>query len=215
MAGVVLHWLVLEHLLPSLHLLRAGIQCDNSTSVRWSTKFSAKSLQAGHHLRALALQQQICGSALLLLIPFKRVANIMADISSRFHSDTKLFDASPSLLNYFNTNFPQTTSWQEFHLQPKLILRVMLCLRDKPLTSELWQRLPGLVKSTGPNGAVMQQASMWTCYSNPPTPLSETLSSQLLLHVSVQATTAFKIKSKFKVSAMRYQRFPIPSNWLA
>ena len=73
MAGVDLHWLVLEHLLLSLHLLQAVIQCDNSALVRWSTKFTAKSLQAGHLLRALALRQQICGSALLLVIPISHL----------------------------------------------------------------------------------------------------------------------------------------------
>ena len=36
LAGVVLHWLVLKHLMPSLQFLSAGIQCDNSSSVAWT-----------------------------------------------------------------------------------------------------------------------------------------------------------------------------------
>ena len=38
LAGIVLHWLVLEHLLPSLQFVSAGIQCDNSSSVAWTKK---------------------------------------------------------------------------------------------------------------------------------------------------------------------------------
>ena len=55
MVGVFIGWLVLEHLLPSLTFVAAGIQCDNSSSVSWSTKFTAQSLIASHLLRALAL----------------------------------------------------------------------------------------------------------------------------------------------------------------
>ena len=63
LAGIVLHWLVLEHLLPSLQFVSAGIHCDNSWSVAWTKTFTAHSLIAGYLLRALALRQQICKSA--------------------------------------------------------------------------------------------------------------------------------------------------------
>ena len=36
MAGVLCAWLVLECLLPSMHNVRAGIQCDNTSAVHWS-----------------------------------------------------------------------------------------------------------------------------------------------------------------------------------
>ena len=45
MAGVLLVWLVLECHMPSLHRLQAGIECDNSSSVHWTRKYSAKSYE--------------------------------------------------------------------------------------------------------------------------------------------------------------------------
>lgn len=53
MAGVLLGWLALEHLVPSLIHAQAGTQCDNSSMVHWTQKFSARSLVAGHLLCAL------------------------------------------------------------------------------------------------------------------------------------------------------------------
>jgi len=59
MAGVLLEqWLALEELVPDLTLANVGIQCDNSSTVHWSRKFSARSFCAGYLLRALALRQQ-------------------------------------------------------------------------------------------------------------------------------------------------------------
>ena len=156
MAGILIGWLVLEHLLPSLTFVPAGIQCDNLSSVSWSLKFTARSLIAGHLLRALALRQQICKSAPLLVVPISGTANIMADVASRFYTDKSLQKSSPTLLHYFNSNFLQKNSWEEFHLRQKLGSLVMLSLQGTRSTLESWQRLPGLIKNTGKNGAVMQ-----------------------------------------------------------
>ena len=68
MAGLLLEWLVLEATLPFLHHVQAGIECDNTSTVRWTKKFTAKSLRAGHLLWALALLQQVCRLAPLLVI---------------------------------------------------------------------------------------------------------------------------------------------------
>jgi hypothetical protein len=89
--------------------------------------------------------------------------NNMADISSRFASDTTLQKSSPILLHHFNTYFKQTNSWQEFHLPQKLISRVTSLLWGKQLTLESWWQLPGLVKNTGPAGCIMQAPSKSTC----------------------------------------------------
>ena len=120
MAGVLVGWLVLEHLLQSLSFVAAGIQCDNSSSISWSIKFTAPSLLAGHLLGALALHQQICKAAPLLIVPIDGKSNIMEDIVSRYSSDLSLKNSSPTLFHYFNTKFPQKNLWEEFHLPPKL-----------------------------------------------------------------------------------------------
>ena len=213
MAGILLGWLVLEHLLPSLTFVPAGIQCDNSSSVSWSQKFTARSLVAGHLLRALALRQQICKSAPLLVVPIAGEANRMADVASRFSSDTTLQHSSPTLLHYFNSNFPQTNSWEEFHLRPKLGSLVMSSLRGTQSTLESWRRLPGLAKSIGKNGAIMQQESKWTRFSKLQTQSFETSSSQHSLLGSGQVSTDSEIELKYKASLTRLLPSARQSNW--
>ena len=214
MAGVLMQWLALEHLLPSLHHLQVGIECDNSSAVVWSKKFTAKSIIAGHLLRALALRQQICNSAPLLVIGIAGKLNDMADVASRFASDTKLHKNSPSLLHYLNSHFPQTSSWQEFQFPQKLTSRVMSSLLGTRLTLESWRRLPGLVKNTGPAGRVTQMPSKSTLYSQQSTPSSETLSLQLSLQGSGKVTTGEAIKLKYQESLMLYRPSARPLSWL-
>ena len=213
MAGVLCAWLVLECVLPSLHNVHAGIRCDNTSAVHWSKKFTARSKIAGHLLRALALRQQLCGSAPLLVCSIPGVENDMADVASRYSSDTKLQARSPTLLKFFNTYFPQETSWEQFRLPQKLTSRVMSSLRGTQLTLELWRRLPKLEKNIGKNGANMQKKSKSTPSSKPRIPSSETWSSQHSLLGSGQVTTAKAVKSGYKESLMPFRPSARPSSW--
>ena len=214
MAGVLLAWLVLECHMPSLHHLQAGIECDNSSSVHWTRKYSAKSLRAGHLLRALALRQQICGSAPLLVIGIKGILNDMADVASRYASDKSMQAKAASLLSYFNTHFKQETSWEQFPFPPKLLSLVISSLLGTQLTLESWRRLPGLVKNTGKLGAVTQIPSTSTRFSQIQSQSSETWSLQHSLQGSGKATTATEIQSKYKASLMRWRPSARPLNWL-
>jgi hypothetical protein len=165
MAGVLLAWLVPECHMPSLNHLQAGIKCNNSSSVHWIRKYSAKSLRAGHLLRALlALRQQICASAPLLVIGIKGILNDMADVVSRYASDKLMQAKAASLLSYFNTHFKQETSWEQFPFPPKLLSYLL----GKQLTLESWRQLPGLVKSPGKLGAVTQIPSTSTSHRYSP-----------------------------------------------
>ena len=214
MAGILLKWLVLEHLLPSLSNPQSGISCDNSSAVHWSRKFTARSLTAGRPLRALALRQQLFKAPPILVISIADSLNTMADVASRYSSDISMQQHSPSLLHYFNTHFKQTSSWKKFHLPQKLSSRVMSSLRGKQLTLESWRRLPGLAKNTGTAGAVTQPASKLTQYSKPQIYSSETSPSQLTLLTSGEVTTVTDIQSKFKESLMPFQPSARPSSWL-
>ena len=215
MAGVLLGWLALEHLLPSLQHAQAGLQCDNSSTVSWTKKFTARSFRAGHLLRALALRQQLCRSAPLLVISIAGLDNDMADVASRYSSDKKLQYRSPSLHDHFNTFFQQTDSWEAFHFPQKLTSLVMSSLLGTRLTLESWRRLPGLVKSTGSTGLVTQKASASTRYSKIPILSSETSSSQLSLRGSGRVTTAAEMKLEFQASLKRFRPSARQSNWLA
>ena len=214
MAGVLLAWLVLECLMPTLQYIQAGLECDNSSSVHWTQKYSAKSLIAGHLLHALALRQQICCSAPFLVIGIQGLLNLMADVASRYSSDKSMQAKAPSLLDYFNTHYKQESSWTQFHLPQKLVSRVMSSLLGKQLTLESWHRLPGLEKSIGKHGCIMQTQSKSTLFSNTLTHSSETWSLQHSLHGSGEATTAEAIKSKYKASLTRWRPSARPSNWL-
>ena len=214
MAGVLLEWLVLECNMPSLSKLQAGIQCDNTSSVHWTRKYSAKSLVAGHLLRALALRQQICGSAPLLVISIEGALNDMADVASRYSTTKSMQAKASSLLSYFNTYFPQDTSWEQYHLPQKLLSRVISSLLGKQLTLESWRRLPGLVKNIGKHGSVTQIPSTSTRFSKEQTPSSETWSLQHSLLGSGKVTTAKAVKSKYKPSLTRWRPSARPSNWL-
>ena len=213
MAAVLLGWLVLEHLTPSLQHIQAGIQCDNSSTVGWTRKFTARSLVAGHLLRALALRQQICKAAPLLVIPIAGALNDMADVASRHATTIQMQKVSPSLLSYFNLKFPQQNSWEEFHLPQKLTSRVMSSLQGTQLTLEWWRRLPGLEKNTGDTGVVTQQKSSVTRYSKTQTLSFETSSSPLSLLGSGAGTTVEEIQSKFKASLTPFRPSARPSSW--
>ena len=199
----------------SLQHVQCGLQCDNSSIVSWTTKFTAaRSFQAGHLLRALALRQQICRSAPILVISIAGLLNDMADIASRFSlSSSKLQNISPNLDSYFNTHFKQTSSWTALHFPQKLISLVMSSLLGTRLTLESWRRLPGLVKSTGPTGLVTQKTSASTLYSSVPILSSETSSSQLSLLGSGQVTMAVDVKSEFRESLKRSRPSARRSNW--
>ena len=205
MAGVLCVCLVLECVLPTMKNVQAGIRCDNMSAVHWSKKFTARSKIAGHLLRALALRQQLCGTAPFLVCSIPGSENDMAEVASRKNSDRTMQARSPSLLQYFNTFFPQEHFWEEFHLPRRLILHVMSSLRGKRLTLELWWRLPKLEKNTGKNGATTQNWSKSTPSSSPRIPSSETWSSQHLLHGSGQATMEKAVKSEYKESLMPFR----------
>ena len=207
MAGVLLAWLlVLECHMPSLHKLQAGLQCDNTSSVHWTRKYSAKSLRAGHLLRALALRQQICGSAPFLVISIEGLLNLMADVASQYSSNKKMQEkGAPSLISYFNNHFKQESSWEQFHFPPKLLSLVMSSLLGKQLTLESWRLLPGLLNNIGKHGYVMQTPSQSTHFSKIHSQSSETWCLQHSLQGSGKATTDKAIKSKFKASLTRWR----------
>ena len=215
MAGVFYGWLVLEYLMPDLAYHQVGIQCDNTSTVHWSRKFTARSLVSGHLLRALAFRQQLRSAAPLLVASIPGDDNTMADVASRYHSDLTLQSKAPTLTSYFNTYFKQPSSWIEFRLPQKLISRVTSSLLGTQLSLELWRRLPKPGKDIGSTGVATQPPSSLTPSSKIRTPLSETPSSQVSLLGSGRATTAKAVKSKFKESLMPFQPSARPLNWLA
>jgi hypothetical protein len=122
MAGILLHWLVLELLVPTLVDTHVAIWCDNTSAVAWSRKLSSTRSKAGNAL-ARALAMRICVTQSSPLTPFhiQGTRNDMADLPSRsFHeagpgnynwSDTEF-------LTHYNARFPlsQDASWKMLRL---------------------------------------------------------------------------------------------------
>ena len=218
LAGAVLNWLALEsqpHI--SLQNKHVGTYCDNTSAVAWAYKLrTSKSLIAAKLLRMLSLRIHSCQASGLTPLNIAGENNVMADIVSRAFKSGKYFTASSNLTTYFDSHFPlpQKGFWKEFLFPPRLLSRVISCLRGKQLPMESLLRLPKLVKNTGKHGPHMQQHAKLTPSLNTQTTSEEILSSMPLLHGSGQVRTVEDLKSEFKESLMPFQPSARPSNWL-
>ena len=224
MAGVVLHFLVLENLVDLTHKT-VGIYCDNTPTVYWTQKMSSKrSNTAGRLLRALAIRQKAQQSAPVIILPIAGKQNVMADTASRALNPKEFTTGQGSrqvshktFLQVFQSQFPlpQEQKWRQFHLSKKLTTRVTSELVGKRLAMESWQNLPHKGGSIGNTGKNMQQAPTLTPTSN--TNLCKTNISTLspvFLLGSGQETTATKLKSEFNLFRKQCEVLPRPSNWL-
>ena len=219
MAGLLLHWLALECIAPTLHHCHVAMYCDNTSTVQWSFKLAqSKSRLASHLLRALGLRIHQTRSSPLQCLPIPGSANNMADEASRqVHSNpANNMKSHNSLEHFFNSTFPlpQHNSWNEFHLPTSLSSRVISCLRGKELTLGSWLRLPKVASGTGTNGNPMPPSSGLTRSSKTYHPSNETSWSQPLLLGSGLATTEEENKSLLAKSERHSLPSPRPLNWL-
>ena len=142
LTGILLHWLVLEHIVDPITLRDSSVSiwCDNLPAVAWMYKFrTSTSLIAARILRALAVRLHSNRAALLSVEHISGIYNKMADVASRKHS---LDNAS--FLTEFSTLFPppQGKSWTLFLLSDKITSKVSSELLKRQSTLESWRRLP-------------------------------------------------------------------------
>jgi hypothetical protein len=142
LTGILLHWLVLEHVVNPITLRDSSVSiwCDNLPAVAWMYKFrTSTSLVAARVLRALAVRLHTNRAALLSVEHISGVYNKMADVASRKHSiDNTVF------LTEFSALFPppQGESWTMFLPSNKITSKVSSELLEKQSTLESWRRLP-------------------------------------------------------------------------
>jgi hypothetical protein len=142
LTGILLQWLVLEHIvdLSTLRDASVSIWCDNLPAVAWMYKFrTSTSLVAARILRALAVRLHTNRAALLSVEHISGIYNTMADVASRQHSlDNTVF------LTNFSKLFrpPQGESWTMCLLSNKITSKVSSELLKKQSTLESWRRLP-------------------------------------------------------------------------
>ena len=198
MAGMLLHYLILEHLMVLWHVHMAA-WCNNTPTISWTNKLSAShSPVAGCLTCALAMWIHVNGASPLTSLSIASVNNTMADMALwTFHHNmatTETIDINDDdFFHLFNSHFPlQDTLWHSFHLNSKLTSLILFSkLRGAALTLALWWQI---IKKGSTIGTIRQTSShpsiTWTPCS-PPSPLSsESSSSPLLPNIYVVGTVA-------------------------
>ena len=141
MAGMLLHWLVLENIVNIRHK-HIGAWCDNSSSVAWIKKMASKrSLLGGRLCRALGLRYLSTEASPLLSQHVEGTKNTWADVSSRSFSSHPSDD---EFLLFFVTRFPfsnQKTFWTMFHLNKNTTSKIFCELRNTSQPLGSWMRL--------------------------------------------------------------------------
>ena len=113
MAGLLMHWLVLENV-ANLQHAHVASGCDNTPTVAWTSRLLAsKATTAAHLIRALALRMLACQASPLAAFHIAGETNRMADFASRSHAP---FPDDKAFLTHFATLFPtpQDVSWHLF-----------------------------------------------------------------------------------------------------
>ena len=218
LAGIVLHWLVLEWMQIPLKYCHIGTFCDNVSATVWAHRLrTSTSIPAARLLRLLGIRIHAQQASGLTPLSIAGVNNNMADIASRAFKNGKYFAAAHNLTTYFNTNFPlQATSWTECHLPKEIISRVISCLQEQQLPMESLIRLPKLDKNIGTIGKPTHPSStLIRSYKGQPSQTSTKKSSSApLLQGSGQGLTEKDFKLKFKESRTRLRPSPRPYSWL-
>ena len=147
MAGLLLLWLVMEAVCPSLDGAHVALFSDNSPTVHWVERLASRhSIVAMQLIRALALRLQLQKASPLTPLHIAGIHNAITDIPSRsFGSIPKWHCPTDThLLNLFNTMFPLPTqaSWNVFQISSEISTRVISILRTKDFSLDAWRRLP-------------------------------------------------------------------------
>ena len=123
LAGLVLGWLVLEHVVADFTFKHVGMFCDNTSAVAWAYKGSTStSIAAARLLRLLSIRQRVRQASSLLPMNIARKDNAMADIPSRAFKNGEFFHAKENIVSFVNSTFPlpKELSWKEFKVPDKL-----------------------------------------------------------------------------------------------
>lgn len=116
LAGLLLHYLVLEWAVPDLCPKQAAAWCDNTSSVAKVRKLAAKqSLIAGRLLCGLAMRARVVEILPMMAVSIAGTDNITADVLSHsLRKESGYIFSNGKLLSHFNTSPPlaQKLSWR-------------------------------------------------------------------------------------------------------
>ena len=220
MAGMLLHYLVLEHLAPLQHI-HVAAWCDNTPTVSWTNKLSAsRSPIAGRLTRALAMRIHVNQASPLTSLSIAGIDNKMADTASRtFHrntaSNTTFAISDDEFLLTFDSSFPlQDCSWQGFRLSTKLASRVFSKLKGKASMLVSWRQLTRKGSAIGTIGnASSHHSVVWAPCSQTPPQMSESNSSHHLPSMYVLAPVDKETKCALAQYKLQSAPSARPSNW--
>ena len=222
MAGILAHYLVLEHL-TSMDGVHAAAWCDNTPTVSWTNKLSSsKSMVAARLTRALATWLMVNKASPLVSWSIAGVLNKMADMASRtfhrfsVHGTTFAIDDC-EFLHTFNTRFPhpQADSWHLFHFSNRLSMLIFSELLATTSTLGSWLRITTKGSAIGTIGPLSSDRSLTWTPCSPMCTMSAALPfSGLSLDGSGKVTTPEIVGSSgAKPSKSRYEPSARHSNW--
>ena len=222
MAGLLLHYLVLEQLLPDMAGKHAAAWCDNTSTVSWARRQSCKRSRVGQRLlRALSIRHVATKSSPLAPWSIAGANNQMADLASRsFRKGGKgnfeLTDTA--LLTKFNSLFPltQEASWHLHHLNNNISSLVFSELRQQQQPMGSWLRLPKPASTSGLSGNNSSPSLATTTPTSPNSPRNNglTLSKPMPIGYAMDMPDE-KIALALSEFNKRWQPSPRPTNWLS
>jgi hypothetical protein len=167
MGGLLLLWLIMEAVCPSLDGAHVALFSDNSPTVHWVQRMASKqSVVAMQLIRALALRLHINNTSPLTPLHIAGVQNAMTDIPSRSWGSEHKWHCKTDhdLLTLFNNLFPlpNQASWNVFQPSDAICTRVISVLRTMDSTTDEWRRLPQRGTWLGETGPPTSNLWDWT-----------------------------------------------------
>ncbi len=164
MAGILLLWLVMEEVCHPLLEKRVALFSDNLPTVSWVTRLaSRRSLIAEHLVQVLALRLKANKASPITALHIEGKKNAISDVPLRSFGSTPAWhhESDSKFLTLFNSLFPlpYQNSWTGFHLNSKVVMRVIFTLRTRHSDLEEWRRLPRTGTHTGIIGPPM--SNLW------------------------------------------------------
>jgi hypothetical protein len=222
MAGLLLHYLVLEELVPTLENKRAAAWCDNTSTVSWARRLSCKRSFVGQRLlRALVIRHVATRSTPLAPWSIAGANNKMADLASRsFKQGGKgnYLLSDTDLLIRFNTEFPLTqgASWRLHQLNPRTSSLVFSELQHQQQPMGSWLRLPKPGQPSGPTGNTSCPSLDTLTPTSSTSPKHSDLISPKPLPIGFELEMPeAKIRLVLSEFNKRWQPSPRPTNWLS
>ena len=167
MAGLLLLWLVMEDVCPTLSNAHVALFSDNSPTVHWVQRLAARHSQVAMQLiRALALRLQVATASPLIPLHIAGVNNAMTDIPSRSFGSNKQWHCvnEDSFLTLFNSFFPlpNQASWTVYRPSSAISTRLTSILQMQVTTADVWRRLPRIGRNIGRVGLPTSHLWEWT-----------------------------------------------------